>query len=136
MIQKISSGQTFTNILNLRCDLDVESSNPIFPQDIPACDAVLSNQVWLQMDQQFRRYSKNSHILILFALTVTLTLKIVNQFFLMTHRLMIIHHHTKFGKKWFSSAGNTEQTRLDTWTENYTVNCDYHIVQINFSGIS
>ena len=63
MIQKISSGQTFTNILNLRCDLDVESSNPIFPQDTQAYDAVLSNQAWFQMDQQFRRYSKNSHIL-------------------------------------------------------------------------
>ena len=30
---------------------------------------------------------------------MTLTLKIVNQFFRTTHRLMIIHHHTKFGKK-------------------------------------
>ena len=30
---------------------------------------------------------------------MTLTLKIVNQFFRMTHRLMIIHHHTKFGLK-------------------------------------
>ena len=29
--EKISSGQTFTDILNLRCDLDLERSNPIFP---------------------------------------------------------------------------------------------------------
>ena len=49
MVQKISSGQTFTNILNLRCDLDLECSNPIFPQGTLAYDAVLSNEVWLQI---------------------------------------------------------------------------------------
>ena len=63
MVQKISFQQTFTNILNLHCDLDLEHSNPIFQQNTPAYDAVLSNQVWLQADQQFRRHSKNSHIL-------------------------------------------------------------------------
>ena len=29
-VQKISSGQTFTNNVNLHCDLDLECSNPIF----------------------------------------------------------------------------------------------------------
>ena len=52
VVQKISSGKTFTNIFNLHCDLDLERSNPIFPQDTPAYDTVLSNQVWLQI----RRY--------------------------------------------------------------------------------
>ena len=33
-----------------------------FPQDSPAYDAVLSNQVWLQTDQKFRRYNRNSYI--------------------------------------------------------------------------
>ena len=28
--EKISSGQTFTDILNIHCDLDLECSNPIF----------------------------------------------------------------------------------------------------------
>ena len=37
--------QTNINIFNLRCDLDLERSNPIFPQDTLAYDAVLSNQV-------------------------------------------------------------------------------------------
>ena len=64
LAQKISSGQTFMNILNLRCDLDLECSNPIFPQDTPVYDAVLSTQVWLQTDRQFRKYNRNSHILI------------------------------------------------------------------------
>ena len=40
VVQKVDSRQTFTNILNLHCDLDLEHSNPIFPQDIPASDAV------------------------------------------------------------------------------------------------
>ena len=63
VIQKISSGQTFTDILNLHCDLDLEHSNPIFQKDIPAYNAVLPNQVWLQTNQQLRKYNRNSHIL-------------------------------------------------------------------------
>ena len=59
-VQKISSGQTFTDILNLHCDLDLECSTPIILQDTLAYDAVLSKQVWLQTDQHFRRYSRNS----------------------------------------------------------------------------
>ena len=31
MVQKISSRQTLTNILSLRCDLELGCSNPIFP---------------------------------------------------------------------------------------------------------
>ena len=54
-----------TNILNLRCDLDLKRSNSIFPQNTPAYDAVPSDQFWLKTDQQFRRYSKNSQILII-----------------------------------------------------------------------
>ena len=34
--------QTFIDILNLHCDLDLKHSNPIFPQDTPAKDAVPS----------------------------------------------------------------------------------------------
>ena len=41
VVQKNSSGQTFTNILNLHCDIDLERSNPIFPQDILASDGVM-----------------------------------------------------------------------------------------------
>ena len=49
-----------TDILNLCCDLDLERSNPIFPHDTLAY-AVLSNQVWLQTDNHFRRQSRKSH---------------------------------------------------------------------------
>ena len=53
--EDIKSGQTFTYILNLCCDLDLECSNPIFAQDTLDYDVVLSDQVWLQTDGQFRR---------------------------------------------------------------------------------
>ena len=56
----ISSGQTFTNILNLSCGLDLEHSDSIFAQDTPAYNFVLLMHVWLQTDQQFRKYSRNS----------------------------------------------------------------------------
>ena len=50
---------------------------------------------------------------------MTLTLKIVTQFFHMTHYLMVIHHHTKFGikKKELSGSRGTEWTERDTGTE-------------------
>ena len=51
VVEKISSGQTVTNILNLHYDLDLECNNNFFPQDTLASNAVLSNQVCLQMDQ-------------------------------------------------------------------------------------
>ena len=43
VVHKISSGQIFTDILNLHCDLDLERSNPILPQDTLAYNAVLPN---------------------------------------------------------------------------------------------
>ena len=39
--EKTSSRKTFTDILNFHCDLDLECSNPVFPQDTLAYDAVL-----------------------------------------------------------------------------------------------
>ena len=53
---------TFTDTLKIHCDLDLECSNPVFPHDTLAYDTVLLSQAWLQTDQQFRRYSRNSHI--------------------------------------------------------------------------
>ena len=51
VVQKISSGKTFTNILNLCYNLDLERSNLIFKKDTLVYGGVLSNQVWLKMDQ-------------------------------------------------------------------------------------
>ena len=65
-VQNISSGQTFTDVLNLRCALTLSAVFfYFFSQDTSAFDAVLSKQVWLQTDQQFRWYSRNGHILII-----------------------------------------------------------------------
>ena len=77
-------------------------------------DAVLLNQVWLQMDQQFRRHNKNSHILIKYklSLTATLTLNTVNQFFCMTLWLMMLHNHARFGNKMFCGSEDTTRTNI------------------------
>ena len=93
--EKISSGQKFTDILNLRCGLDLECSNPLFQQDTPAYDAVLPNPVWLQMTSSLEDITE------IVALTVTLTLNTVNQFFCMTLWLIMLHNHTRFGDKMF-----------------------------------
>ena len=57
-------------------------------------------------DQQFRRYSRNCHILIIGALAVTLTLKAVIQFFHRTLWLMMMYHQTKFGCQGINSSEN------------------------------
>ena len=41
-------GQTFTGVLNLHCDLDLEYRKTTFSQDTPAYEHVLSNQVGRQ----------------------------------------------------------------------------------------
>ena len=53
--------RTNIDILTLHCDLDLECSNPIFPQDTLAYDDVSSDQVWLPKDEQFRRHKKESY---------------------------------------------------------------------------
>ena len=75
---------TNTDILTLHCDLDLECSDPsffLFLQNTWAYDHVTQDQVWLPRNQQFRRYNRKSHILITWALAVTLTLQIANNFF-------------------------------------------------------
>ena len=111
--EKISSRQTFTDILNLRCDLDLQRSSPIFQKNTLAYDAVLSKKIWLQTNQQFRRYSRNNHILIIKALTVTLTLNTVNQFFCTALWLMMLYNHTKFGNKMFCGSEDIIQTVIN-----------------------
>ena len=54
---------TSINILTLCCDLDPECSNPFFffSQDVLAYNDVSSDQVWLLMNQQLRKYSRKSY---------------------------------------------------------------------------
>ena len=74
-----------------------------FSQDTLAYDDVSSDQVWLPGNQQFREYSRKSHILITWAFTVTLALKIAIDRFTLALKL---HHHTKFGNKMFCDSEN------------------------------
>ena len=55
VVQKISSGWTFTEILNHCCNLALKHSNLILLLATPAY-CIPSNQIWLQsIDQQFRK---------------------------------------------------------------------------------
>ena len=48
--------------MELHCDLDLENNNIIFTQNTPAYNDVPFNKIWLQKDQQFSTYGRNSHI--------------------------------------------------------------------------
>lgn len=99
-------------------NLDPEHSNPIFSQYTVSVTYNVINdapakKVWMQKDQQFRRSSRNSHVLIydLLSFTVALTLKIAKHlFFHMTHQ------HTNFGDKQLSGLIKPRR-RADGWTQ-------------------
>ena len=97
---------------------------------------VPSIQVWLQTDQMLRRYIRNSHILIILALVGTFTtLKIANQFFCKTLRLMIIHHHTKFGYKRLSGSGDiiwTKSRHMDRQMPHTPIRTNALSIQMSF----
>ena len=63
-------------------------------------------------EPQFRRCSTNSHILFISKPTVTLTLKLTNQSFRMTLRVIIMHHYAKFDCKWFSGSEDIVRTNI------------------------
>ena len=52
---------TNIDILTLRCDFDLEYSNPIFSYGTLAYDYVSSDCVWLPKNQQFSRYNIKSY---------------------------------------------------------------------------
>ena len=93
------SGQTFTDILNLHCDVDLEHSNPIFPQDTPAYDAVLSNQVGCKLTSTLEG---TTEIVIFGCYKLSLWPWHWTQwtnFFCMTLWITMLHNHTRFGDK-------------------------------------
>ena len=87
---------------------DLEDSNPVSSRDTLAYDNVLWKQIWSQKDQQFRRYSRNCHILIMWTLGVTLTIY-------MTLQLMMMHHNTKFGNEMFVGVEVSSGQTLTFW---------------------
>ena len=121
LLWRYCSGQHSLEFLTFFCDLDLDHNRAIFSQDNPPYDNVLSNQVWLQMYQQFKRSSRNSHILIIWALAVTFTLKIATTTTkLMTLWLMMLYHHTKSGNKMFCDSEIFKHS-LTFWIYNVTL---------------
>ena len=60
---EILSGQTFTEVQNLHCDLDLEYSKATFSQDTPAYEYMhCQTKLVAPKNQQFRTYNRNSHI--------------------------------------------------------------------------
>ena len=101
--EETSSRRTFTGILNLFCDLDLDHNRAIqsFHKTIHlmtmchktkfSCKRIISSDI----------ISKR-HILIILSVTVTLTLKTADQSFWRTIWLIMMHQHTKSGSKRFS----------------------------------
>ena len=82
-------------------------------------DDVPSNQTWLQTDQKFRTYSKNSHILVIrISLPCDLhlqdrkTFSFLFFFFWIIHQLMIMHHNTNFGYKRLTDSWKIVRTNI------------------------
>ena len=120
-MKKISSGQTFTDMLNLCCDLDLECSNPIFQQDTLSYDAILPNQIWLQTNQQFRRYNRKSYFDYI-SPRCDLDIEHNEPIFLHdTLWLMRLHYHNRFGNKIFCGSDNTVGT---VFTDILNLHCD------------
>ena len=64
----------------------------------------------LQKVQQLRGYGPDNNSVKVLTFAVTLTLKIANQFFCMTLKL-IVNHHAQFGYKRLIGSGNIIQTK-------------------------
>ena len=118
---------TNAETLNLCCDLDLQHRYPIFWQNIPVNDDTLSNYVWLLKYQQFKQNSRKAYFLLIWAFTVTLTLKTANQSFCMTLQVMKMHHYTKFGYKRFKGSQNISWTN----TKILNLNCDLDLEHSN-----
>ena len=114
-----SSGQTLT-FWPFAVTLTLNVVIQFFSNSTLANDDVSPDQVWLPRNQQFRKYSRKSNILIIWALTVTVTLKVVQwakkisttKNFNMTLWIMMLNRHNKFGNKMFCDSENIIQTNI------------------------
>ena len=102
---EILSGQTYTEVQNLHCDLDLEYAKRPFYKTLQLMN--MHCQSWSP-----QKISSSEHIIeiVIFdcvnqnSVTVTLTLKIETHFSRMALGLIMMSHHTRFGYKWFSDA--------------------------------
>ena len=56
------SGQTFTEVQNLYCDLDLEYRKQPYLKTLQLMNMHCQTKLAAQKDQQFRTYNRNSHI--------------------------------------------------------------------------
>ena len=84
-----------------QCDLNLEDSKPVFLHDTLAHDDASPYKVWSQKDQHLRRYRPDEHSLEFWTFPVTLTT--TEQSNLLTIKLMVVCHQTKFSCKKTSS---------------------------------
>ena len=111
---------TNINSLTLRCDLDLEWCNPFFLTVHSGLWCCIIRPSLIVRESTFKKYSRKSHNLIIWALAVTLTLKIVSTKqknitwhsglwccitipILVTKWFMMLYYKTKFGRKRTSS---------------------------------
>ena len=78
----------------------------------PAHDDAPLFHIWLQKVKKYRRYRRKSYFLRIWPHPVTLTLKIGTQPFCMTLRVMMMHHHTKFGYILLRGSDNILRTKV------------------------
>ena len=101
--KEISSRWTFTGVLNLFCDLDLDHNRAIKSFH----KAIHLMMMCHQTKFSCKRISSSDnilkrHLLIILSVTVTLNLKTANQSFWKTIWLIMVHDHTNFVSKRFS----------------------------------
>ena len=104
-VEEISSRWKFIGILNLSCDLGLDHDRAIqsFDQAIQLMMMCYQTKFSCKMISSSENILE-SHNLIIWSITVTLTLNTANQSFWKTIWLMRMHHHTKFGSKRFNDS--------------------------------
>ena len=105
--EDLSSRWTFTGILNLFCDLNLDHNRAIQSFHNTLHLMIMCHQT----EFSCKRISSSdkilkSQILMILSLTVILTLKTANQSFWKIIWLIMMHHHTTFGSKRFSDSEN------------------------------
>ena len=105
---------SFTKILNLSCDLDLDNNRAIQTfhktiQFIMKCHQTKFSCKRVSISEDILE----SHILIIWSFTVTLTLKTADQSFWETIWLMVRHQNTMFVSKRLSDPEDTVWTNTD-----------------------
>ena len=121
--KKISSSAdkvetVISDYIILHCDLELETSKPVFSYDSLGHDAAPPNKVWLQKVKQLRKYHPDEHSLKFWIFAVTLTTTKQSHIF---KRQSTLCHQSKSGCKLINSSGDiVESHNLTIWS----LHCD------------